>query len=632
MTFEPGSGVGATGSGAPAPDREADASSAFRRLSEAEDAEAFLAAWLELQSRRIRGTVSAGILLGPVDQGPFAPAATWPAGTPPSPSLAAAAQRSLQERRACVQRVEPPARGVVQARETVALAHPLLVDGRLHGAVVLEISARPDAELSAALRELAFGSAWVDGLLRRAHATHESGRRERLRLALELLGSALEHERFHAAATAFATEAATLLSCDRVSVGFVRRGRIHVRALSHSAHFAKRANLVRALEGAMDECLEARGPILFPVRADDDDAAGGRGHEELGRQYGAGALLSVPLVRGDRVCGVLTLERGDPRPFDAEEVALCEAVATLAGPLLELARRDDRWLVAKALDALRELARTVAGPRHTAAKLGLVAAVAAILFLVFAKGDFRVTAKTVLEARELRASTAPFDGFVAEGLARAGDLVQEGQSLGRLDDRELRLERLKWSSQLEQAQTQYMQALAERDAAKSVILAAQADQARAQLALLEDQLSRTELRAPLAGVVVSGDLSQRIGAPVERGSVLFEVAPLDRWRLALQVDERDVDEVRTGQRGSLVLSAMPDEPVGFAVESVTPVATAGEGTNTFRVEAVLDATPPFLRPGMEGVAKIDVDRRRLAWIYSHEVVDWVRLALWRWLP
>jgi len=123
-----------------------------------------------------------------------------------------------------------------------------------------------------------------------------------------------------------------------------------------------------------------------------------------------------------------------------------------------------------------------------------------------------------------------------------------------------------------------------------------------------------------------------LGAPVERGSVLFEVAPLDLWRLALQVDERDVDEVRAGQRGSLVLSAFPDEPVGFAVESVTPVATAEEGTNTFRVEAVLDGTPPFLRPGMEGVAKIEIDRRRLAWIWSHEVVDWVRLALWRWLP
>jgi hypothetical protein len=35
---------------------------------------------------------------------------------------------------------------------------------------------------------------------------------------------------------------------------------------------------------------------------------------------------------------------------------------------------------------------------------------------------------------------------------------------------------------------------------------------------------------------------------------------------------------------------------------------------------------------MEGVGKIAIDRRRLISIWTHEVVDWVRLALWTWLP
>lgn len=632
MSFEPGGGLGAAGSESPTPERDGAGEPAlWRRLAEAETTEAFLGAWLELQCRRVRGTLAAAVLLGPADAGPFAPAAIWPAGASPSACLAAAAQTALQERRSFVRRAEPPARGVVAARETFAVAQPLLLGGALHGAIVLEVAARPEAELVSVLRELAWGSAWIEGLLQRADASRERGRRDRLRTAFELLASALEHERFQAAATAFATEAATLLGCDRVSVGFVRRRRVHVRALSHSAHFAKRANLVRALEGAMDECLEAHAAVLFPTSGE-GAASVGRGHEELARQYGAGGVLSVPLVRGEDVCGVLTLERSPERPFDAETVAFCESVATLAGPLLELARLEDRWLAAKALDRLRELGRRLAGPQHTALKLGVAGAAVLALFLLFAKGDFRVTAKVVLEAKELRAAAAPFDGFVAAGLARAGDLVEQDQPLGRLDDRELRLERMKWASQLEQTLTQYRQALAEREAAKSVILGAQIEQARAQLALLEDELGRTELRAPVSGVVVSGDLSQRLGAPVERGSVLFEVAPLDAWRVILQVDEHDVDEVRPGQRGSLVFSAFPEEPADFAVETVTPVAVAAEGKNTFRVEAKLDETPPNLRPGMEGVGKIEVDRRRLSWIWTHEIVDWVRLALWKWLP
>ncbi len=129
-----------------------------------------------------------------------------------------------------------------------------------------------------------------------------------------------------------------------------------------------------------------------------------------------------------------------------------------------------------------------------------------------------------------------------------------------------------------------------------------------------------------------GDLSQKLGTPVERGEVLFEVAPLDAYRVMLKVDESDVADVQVGQTGSLVFGSLPSETHAFRVEKLTPVATAEEGINYFRVEAEMQAASPGLRPGIEGVAKVDVDRRRLVWIWTHEVWDWVRLALWRWLP
>jgi hypothetical protein len=50
------------------------------------------------------------------------------------------------------------------------------------------------------------------------------------------------------------------------------------------------------------------------------------------------------------------------------------------------------------------------------------------------------------------------------------------------------------------------------------------------------------------------------------------------------------------------------------------------------VEARLDETPERLRPGLEGVGKIEVDRRLLVWIWTRQVIDWLRLQLWTWLP
>jgi multidrug efflux pump subunit AcrA (membrane-fusion protein) len=120
---------------------------------------------------------------------------------------------------------------------------------------------------------------------------------------------------------------------------------------------------------------------------------------------------------------------------------------------------------------------------------------------------------------------------------------------------------------------------------------------------------------------------------VERGQVLFEIAPLEDYRVALQVDERDISHVVVGQRGELTVSSMPGERYGFTVTKVTPVNSAKEGRNFFRVEAALEIKPgPRLRPGMEGVGKIHVEERRYVWIWTHGFTDWVRLWVWSWLP
>jgi len=173
----------------------------------------------------------------------------------------------------------------------------------------------------------------------------------------------------------------------------------------------------------------------------------------------------------------------------------------------------------------------------------------------------------------------------------------------------------------------------EKRRATSRIVSSQIEQVDAQLALLQEQLSRADLKAPFDGIVVSGDLSQSLGAPLERGQVLFEVATLDAYRVVLQVDERHIADVKPGQRGELVLSSMPGERYPLSVNKITPVNMAKEGRNLFRVEAQLDnSTGSRLRPGMEGVAKVNVDERRLISIWTRELTNWIRIKLWAWTP
>jgi biotin carboxyl carrier protein len=449
---------------------------------------------------------------------------------------------------------------------------------------------------------------------------------------LDVTATVLAQDRYHAAAMALASELATRLGCERVSVGRVRRRRCRVQAVSHSAQFGKQTNLIRAIEAAMNEVLDQHASVAYPA-SEGATARVTRAHADLVREQEVGAVCSVPFYEGDRLTGVLTLERAASRPFDAATIEWCEAFGAVAGPILGLRYREDRWAGAKVWDALATQTRHLFGPQHVGLKLAVLGVTALATFFTLAKGDYRVSVKTVLEGQVVRAAASPFNGYIAEAPVRAGDIVKQGQMLGVLDDRDLRLERMKWLSQMQQLQKQYSDALAKRDAAQVEILTAQLNQTKAELALVEDQLSRTQVVAPFDGVVISGDLSQSLGAPVERGQVLFEVAPLEAYRVILEADERDVDDVAVGQHGQLVLSAFPADALPFTVVSVTPVSTAREGRNYFRVEARLDQPPDQrMRPGMEGVGKIVVDRRLLIWIWTHEAIDWVRLALWTWLP
>jgi RND family efflux transporter MFP subunit len=304
----------------------------------------------------------------------------------------------------------------------------------------------------------------------------------------------------------------------------------------------------------------------------------------------------------------------------------------MLGPVWALQRERERPLWQRFRDGLRDLLLGVFGPSRPGIKFALIIFGALIIASATIKTDHRVSARTVIEGSMQLAVVVPFDGFIAEALVRAGDTVGAGEPLARLDERDLILEQQRWRAERDQLQRKYQVAMAEASLSDMGVIAAQISQSEAQLALADEKLARTTLFAPFDGIVVSGDLSQKLGIPVEKGELLFEVAPLTGYRVVLQVDDRDIARLAHEQTGELVLSSQPERAFPFSVSAITPVATQVDGRNVFRVEAMLEADGSRLRPGMEGIGKIVVDRRSLLWIWTHRFVDWLRLATWNWMP
>ena len=588
------------------------------------DTENGIQAWLELQCELLGGLRQAVVLLGDPRSGPVLPAANWPDATTSSPGLSNAAASALQQRRIVVRAKESAPAAVRQEGDIAAV--PILREQELVGVVAAEFTGRSHT-VQKAVKMLAQNTVWLELLMRGKTAADDSP----ARAVIDLVAASVEHTHFEAAANSAATKLATQLGCERVSLGFVRGNQVEVRTMSGMATLNPKMRLTRAIGATMDEAIGQDTTIVFPA-SDKKSFFATRCHEELAKLSGGGTVCTIPISHDDTLVGAATFEHEGEGALDRKTVTLCETVISLIGPILFEKYLQDRWIGAKMSAALRQLFGKFVTPGHLLLKVGSTAVACLIVFLATATGDYRVTADARLEGTVQRIVVAPVDGYIKEAPARAGDIVEEGQVLVQLDDKDLELELRERVSEKAKLQREFRQAMSELDSARVNILRAQLDQASARLALTTAHLERTQATSPMDGLIISGDLSQSLGTPVARGDTLFEIAPLDSYRVMLEVDERDVRRLSRGQTGQLALVGFPDEYLPFSIERVTPIATATDGRNFFAVEAQLDQHPQRLRPGMEGIGKIDIDRRKLIWIWSHRLIDWVRLQAWTWTP
>jgi hypothetical protein len=341
---------------------------------------------------------------------------------------------------------------------------------------------------------------------------------------------------------------------------------------------------------------------------------------------------AVPALAQGHATAVLVARAQEGR-LNEDVLRMLRSSLSLAEPLLREWRLAERPLWRHGWDALMYAARQLGRGRehgHLRWKLGAVAALLAAVVLLGIPFDERVSAPLSIEGQTRQLVTAPFEGFVAQVLARPGERVQKGQQLLAMETRELKVEQAKYVSDREQAAGKLRQAMAEHDAAAVAQASSQVQQAQAQLDLTENKLARAVVLAPLDGLVVTGDWAQQIGAPLEVGKQLFEIAAVDRYRVVLHVVDTDIARLRAGQVGELRLAGSPHRSYPFLVSLVTATASVQEGSNGFRVEADWQGPVPSLSPGMQGVGKITVGRANLLTIWTRSSIDWLRMKWWTW--
>lgn len=577
--------------------------------------------WLEIVCSMLPDVKSAIFMMPDKKNKQLRPLAKWPENPGTISDYAAVVKYALKKReQVCFPKV------MTDGQESFDLfALPVFIQSKLLGILVVKIKHQPEASRHKAIfTALKRSIKWL-----RLATPSQTQSDDFYSRVVAMMASCFEQSGYQQGLVSMVTELTRTFNCERVAFAEYRGHHSHVVALSNSAGFDNRSNLIQKIAAAMDEAIEQDNAVLFP---DLNSKLIQRAHQELARKFGTGSIYTLPLIRDNKIFGAISLLRGEEMPFDDDTLKLCQQTFSLITPYLDLQHEQEKNLFFKIGTAIKKQLQTIFGLRHL--KLKLIAIMASVLIVMgsLIEGDFRVSADAVLEGKVQRVMAAPFSGYLLSASVRAGDIVHEGDIMASLNDSDIQLQLTKLKGELQKARREYRDAQSSRDLVKVRVVNAQIKQTRAEIELTQLQLDRVNMSAPFDGVVIEGDLTQSLGAPVERGDTLFKIAPLEGYRIILKVDESQISYIKQKQSGTLILPSLSERDIPLTVEKITIAAKADDGANIFRVEASLNDSTDQLRPGMQGVGKINVGQARLIWIWTHEITEWLRLWVWSWLP
>jgi multidrug resistance efflux pump len=447
-------------------------------------------------------------------------------------------------------------------------------------------------------------------------------------VAMDIVAAVNNETRFVAASLAFCNSLADRLHCERVSVGWLENGFVRVKTISRTEKFNRQMAAAQAIEVALEECVDQNAELIWPAPTDFPLIT--RDTQKFSEDNKVPNVLSVPLRVDEKVTGAILCERQDGA-FSQIEVEQVRLAADLVIRRLADLKRHDRWFGARAMESTRTALAKLVGPEKTWPKVVAAVGAIALVALLLPVWRYRVEGTFVVRSDEVSYLTAPFDGYIKSVEARPGDRLSADAPLLHLNTQELDLEEAGASADYTRYLREAEKSRAAKNFAEMRIAQAQADQAKARLDLVERRIAQSILRTPFEGVVVEGDLRQRISAPVKQGDALMRIARIDGKSLYIEAEipERDAQEVLGKTDGQIAFVAQPKLKFPIKVTTFEPAATIKDKKNVFLVRCAVVGNPePWWRPGMTGVAKINIDHRTLLWILTHRTVDFLRLYFW----
>ena len=515
------------------------------------------------------------------------------------------------------------------------VAAPLLAKGEVLGVFQLINKRSGNRQFDEGDRDLLEALASTAGLALHNAQLHGAEKRARdLRALLGMsreINATLEVDRLVLSVVNLASQA---LAYDRAVIALDEAGKPVVKAISGQEAIEEKDEDTLALGRLITWLLERGEATYIPdVEADTEEASGFRSaFSDYRERSGIRSLALIPLKDEEGRLGAFYMESGSPGFLGESGLEAAELLSNQASVALrnaELYSQVPLIGFLQPIAAWRSRIGSMSG-RRLFTRYG----VPALLILGFAAFPWKQRT-SASEAEVLPAGRMPLratvGGLVTRVLVEEGELVERGQVLAELRDDDLSISLAEAEAERATAVRTAATARARGDVSAAREAEISSEELTGRVALLADQLDRTRLRAPVAGVVLTMRPWERVGEWLDAGEVFITIGQTDQLELEALVPQRHIDRIRVGEQVRLKVEARPEHTFVGSVTEIAPQAEVGEPDeeSTFVVRARIDNSEQLLRPGMAARAKIVGDRQPLGWIIVRPLVEWMQLRFWR---
>jgi len=231
-----------------------------------------------------------------------------------------------------------------------------------------------------------------------------------------------------------------------------------------------------------------------------------------------------------------------------------------------------------------------------------------------------VLAPAEVIALEAQAIAAPMDGVVKSFSVQPNRPVRRGEVIFTLDDTTLRNRREVAIKALEVARADAL--LAAQKAFDSLqakgefgTLQGRVREREAEVAYLNELLSRVEVRAPAGGVAIYGDPNDWIGRPVVTGERIVLLADPKDAGVLVWLPVADAINLNPGAEMRVFLHVAPLSPYAAKLTQTSyQAALSPEGVASYRIRGSFDGLAAEARVGLKGTAKLYGERVLLAYV------------------